>query len=183
MQHKFIFVFIRYFNAAILSVKSCQKWGRGGRGSKKRWKEEDAYIGGLSMEKGLKPSSNYDAYVITFYKPSYDISCLSKNVAIIIIVSLCSCSNSLSISWLNTSMTSFLSLKLINLQTGKEVFFLKRVLCILVSKVTPSWDKCVLYHFIKSDSLKVCILSVEVKRVSSMNATTVFPLISAPKVY
>ena len=89
------------------------KVGRGGGGgsSKKRWKEGDAYIGGLSMERGVKPSANYDAYFVTFYKPSYDISCLSKNVAIIIIVSLCSCSNSLSISWLNTSITSFLSLK------------------------------------------------------------------------
>lgn len=31
------------------------------------------------------------------------------------------------------------------------------MLCILVSKVTLSWDKCVLYCFIKSDSLKVSI--------------------------
>ena len=128
MQHKFIFVFIRYFNAAILSVKSCQKWGRGG---------------GCLWKGGLKPSANYDAYFITFYKPSYGISCLSKNVAIIIIVSLCSCSNSLSISWLNTSITSFLSLKADKSSNWERSLFLKTsVMCSCFQSYTKLGQVC-----------------------------------------
>ena len=52
---EFIFVFIWYFNGAILLEKSCQKWR--GRGVIKI--KGDGHIEGLSIEKSFKPSAHY----------------------------------------------------------------------------------------------------------------------------
>ena len=122
------------------------KVGKGGGGVRKKDEKRERPIEeGWHWKGGLKPSANYDAYFVTFYKPSYGISCLSKNVAIIIIVSLCSCSNSLSISWLNTSITSFLSLEADKSSNWERSLFLKTsVICSCFQSYTKLGQVCVI---------------------------------------